>query len=59
MKATDYILTNNQNKTFPFGVEIYITHQNKVIDLVYEGFATISSAFKFVEETNQLLKKQR
>ena len=59
MKATDYILTNNDNKTFPFGVDIYITIGNKVVGMVYEGFSTISEAIKFVEKTNLLLKKQR
>ena len=59
MKATDYILINNDNKTFPFGVDIYITIGNKVVDMYYEGFATISEAVKFVEQTDLLLKKHR
>lgn len=59
MKATDYILINNDNKTFPFGVDIYITIHNKVVGMDYEGFATISEAIKFVQQTNSLLKKQK
>lgn len=59
MKATDYILINNDNKTFPFGVDIYVTIGNKVVGMYYEGFATISEAIKFVKQTKLLLKKQK
>ena len=59
MKPTDYILTNNDNKTFPFVVEFYYTIQNKVVGMDYEGFATISEAIKFVEQTDLPLRKQR
>lgn len=59
MKATDYILINNDNKTFPFGVNIYITIGSKVVGMDYEGFATISEAVKFVKQTDLLLKKHR
>ena len=59
MKPTDYILTNNDNKTFPFGVEIYTIYQSRIVGMDYEGFATISEAIKFVEQTDLPLRKQR
>lgn len=58
MIATDYILRNDNNKTFPFGVEYYEKY-NGVLSLEYIGFESISRAINFIEKTSKILYKQK
>lgn len=57
MKATDYIFINKKNKTFPFGVEFYIK-SNRVLGIDYMGFATISEAIQFIDNSDLSFYKQ-
>ena len=58
MKATDYIFTNNNNKTLPFAVEFYVPHpQGGYVD--FESFYTLSEAINYVEEKDFIFYKQR
>ena len=58
MKTTDYIFINHENKTLPFGVEFYVC-VNRRPHLEYEGFASISEAISFVENSGLTFYKQK